>query len=152
MDLPDESDSSKLWDVFPSCPPKQITQQPFDSSPAHLKRLARLHPRDKAEAIDLWEYTQALLYSNEIQDSLFTYLLPFCLTAWHDDLRAVHSGYGGFVEHFYPVLANKHVFDRRLTQTQTTAVSDFMRHSILMEIDDQRGLTYKGMWTRPYRW
>jgi hypothetical protein len=152
MGFPKASDALKLWHVFPSAPPKQITQQPFDSSPKHLKSLVRLHPGDKAEASDLWEYAQDLLYSDEIQDSLFTYLLPFCLTAWHDDLRGAHSGYGGFVEHFYPVLANKHVFDGHLTPTQTTAVSDFMRHSILEEINDQRGLNYEGTGARPYRW
>ena len=36
--------------------------------------------------------------------SLFAYLLPLCLEAWRDDLRGTHCGYGGFVEHFYPVL------------------------------------------------
>jgi hypothetical protein len=59
---------------------------------------------------------------------------------------------GGFVEYFYPVLANKHVFDRRLQPRQTSAVWLFMRESILEEIDDQRGLAYKGMDARPYRW
>lgn len=146
------SDGLKLWHVFPSAPPKEITQQPFDSSPEHLRSLARLHRGDKAEAGDLWEYTQDLLYSDDIQDSLFKFLLPFCLTAWHDDLRGADSSYGGFVEHFYPVLANKHVFDVHLTPVQTTAVSDFMRHSILEEIDEQRGLTYEGTGVRPYRW
>jgi hypothetical protein len=35
---------------------------------------------------------------------LFVYLLPLCLEAGPDDLRGTHRGYGGFVEHFYPVL------------------------------------------------
>jgi hypothetical protein len=74
------------------------------------------------------------------------------LKAWHDDLRGTHHEYGGFVEHFYPVLANKRTFDEHLTPQQTTAVSAFMRGSILEEIDDQRGLTYRGAGARPYRW
>jgi hypothetical protein len=152
MSSPKTFDVLSLWRAFPSTPPKQTTQQPFDSSPKHLRRLVKLHPGDKAESGDLWEYTQDLLYSDEIQNSLLTYLLPFCLAAWRDDLRGTHSGYGGFVEWFYPVLANKHVFDGHLTHTQTTAVSDFMRQSILEEIDDQRGLAYKGTGARPYRW
>ena len=79
MGSPRTSGVLNLWRAFPSTPPKQITQQPFDSGPKHLKRLVRLHPGDKAEPGDLWEYTQDLLYSDAIQDSLFTYLLPFCL-------------------------------------------------------------------------
>jgi len=100
---------------------------------------------------DLWKYTQDLLYT-DIQGPLFTYLLPFCLGAWREDLRGTSSEYGGFVEHFYPVLANRQVFDRFLTPAQSMAVSDFMCGSILEEIDDQRGLTYRGSGARPYRW
>jgi hypothetical protein len=143
---------SKLWRAFSSAPPKQITQEAFDSSPKHLSRLGRLRPADRAEAGDLWEYTQDLLYSREIQGTLLQYLLPFCLKAWCADLRGADSSYGGFVEYFYPVLANKHVFDGHLTPTQTMAVSEFMRGSILEEIDDQRGPGYRGASVRPYRW
>jgi hypothetical protein len=150
---PDQTSAlSELRRVFSSSAPAQITQEPFDSTPKHLKRLARLRPGDSAEVGDLWEYAQDLLYSREIQGTLLKYLLPFCLKAWRDDLLDAHSGYGGFVEHFYPVLANKHVFDEHLTPTQTMAVSEFMRDSILEEIDAQRGLTYKGNGARPYRW
>lgn len=142
----------ELRRAFPSRPPSHITQEPFDSSPKHLGALARLHPGDPAQPSDLWEYTQDLLYSGEIQGPLLTFLLPYCLEAWRDNLRGTHADYGGFVEHFYPVLANKHVLDRYLTRAQTLAVSQFMRESILAEIDDQRGLAYKGMGARPYRW
>jgi hypothetical protein len=62
------------------------------------------------------------------------------------------KGYEGFVEHFYPVLADRHVFDTHLTPGQTAAVSEFMRQSILHEMDDQRGLAYEGMNACPYRW
>jgi hypothetical protein len=143
---------SELQRSFSSSPPTQITQEPFDSSPKHLSRLARLGPGDSAEVGDLWEYTQDLLYSGEIQGALLKYLLPFFLKAWRADLRGAHSDYGGFVEHFYPVLTNKHIFDEHLTPSQMMAVSAFMRGSILEEIDDQRGLTNSGMGARPYRW
>lgn len=142
----------ELRSAFPSKPPSHVTQEPFDSGPKHLGALARLHPGDRAQPGDLWEYTQDLLYSGEIQGPLLTFMLPYCLEAWRDNLRGRHAGYGGFVEHFYPVLANKHVLDRYLTHAQTLAVSQFMRESILAEIDDQRGLAYKGMGARPYRW
>jgi hypothetical protein len=112
-----------------------------------------LRPGDRAEARDLLEYTQDLLYT-EIQGPLLAYLLPFCLEAWRKDLRGT-EGYGGFVEHFYPVypvLANRQIFDSHLKAHQTAAVASFMRESILAEIDDQRGLSYQGSAARPYRW
>jgi len=139
-----------LQSAFLAVPP-EITQAAFDGNSKHLHRLARLRPGERAEVSDLWEYTQDLLYT-EIQDSLLEYLLPFCLQAWRDDLRGTHSEYGGFVEHFYPVLANRHVFNQRLTPARTAAVSEFMREAILEEIDDQRGLKYQGTAARPYRW
>lgn len=50
------------------------------------------------------------------------------------------------------MLADRHVLDTYLTPKQTAAVSEFMRVSILAEIDDQRGLAYRGSKARPYRW
>lgn len=79
-------------------------------------------------------------------------MIPFCLEAWHEDLRGTNSGYGGFVEHFYTALANRNVFDKHLTRVQSAAASEFMRESILEEINDQRGLSYRGTGARPYRW
>jgi hypothetical protein len=100
----------------------------------------------------LWEYTQDLLYGKEIQDTLLAHALPFCLEAWREDLRGISSGYGGFVEHFYPLLANRRVFELHLSPTQSAAAADFMREAILEEIDAQRGLTYRAKGARPYRW
>ena len=97
---------------------------------------------ERAEPGDLWDYTQDLRYT-EIQRGLLTYLLPVCLQAWQDDLCGVRD-YGGFVEHFYPVLADRHVFDTHLTPKQTAAVSEFMRQSILA--GDRRSA-----WTRLQR-
>ncbi|MGD0403161.1 MAG: hypothetical protein ABSB66_08180 [Candidatus Acidiferrales bacterium] len=133
-----------------SKPPERITQEAFEGDNRHLRRLARLAPNERANASDLWTYTQDLRYT-KIQGPLLAYLLPFCLEAWRDDLRGF-DGYGGFVEHLYPVLADRHVFDVHLTPKQTEAVSTFMRESILEEIDEQRGLAYQGMNARPYRW
>jgi hypothetical protein len=133
-----------------SKPPEKITQEAFDGDDGHLRRLVRLAPNEKADARDLWAYTQDLRYT-KIQGPLLAYLLPFCLEAWQEDLRGF-AGYGGFVEHLYPVLADRHVFDVHLTPKQTEAVSTFMRGAILEEIDEQRGLAYQGMNARPYRW
>jgi hypothetical protein len=133
-----------------SSPPSTITQEAFDHDADHLHRLVQLKLDEPAKPGDLWDYTQDLHYT-EIQRGLFIYLLPVCLQAWRDDLRGVRD-YGGFVEHFYPVLADRHVFDTHLMPKQTSAVSEFMRQSILAEIDDQRGLAFRGMNARPYRW
>lgn len=131
--------------------PEAVTQEPFDGEPRHLRRLARLLPGDRAEVSDIWAYTQDLLYGKEVQASLLAHVIPFCLEAWRDDLRGA-EGYGGFVEYFYPVLADNRVFDLHLTPKQSAAVSSFMKEAILEEIDDQRGLHYEGSRSRPYRW
>ena len=141
----------RVWAAFGTTPPEKITQAAWDRDDGHLRRLIRLRPGQRAEATDLWTYTQDLLYT-EIQGSLLVYVLPFCLEAWREDLRGIALDYGGFVEQFYPVLANLSIFEKYLTPQQATAISDFMRETILEEIDDQRGLRHKGMKANPYRW
>lgn len=131
-------------------PPEKITQEPFEFNDRHLRRLVRLRPGDRADSEDLWNYAQDLLYTN-IQSTLLVYLLPFCLEAWRDDLKG-NYGYGGFVEYFYPVLANRRVFEEHLNQNQAEVVSAYMRQAILEEIDEQRGLKYQGARVKPYRW
>jgi hypothetical protein len=133
-------------------PPNLITQDQYDTTTKRLRRLARLHPGDQAEAGLLREYAEALRYGHEIQSSLLAYVMPFFIEAWREDLLGTNTGYGGFVEDFYPVMANKNIFDVHLKPTQTAAVSDFMRDSIIEEIDDQRGLHFRGASTRPYGW
>jgi hypothetical protein len=141
-----------LWGALGSTtPPEKITQEAFERDNGHLRRLVRLRPGERAEANDLWEYTQDLRYT-EIQGPLLAYLLPFCMEAWREDLRGISGEYGGFVEHFYPVLADRQVFDLHLSPKQSAVVSEFMRQTILEEIYDQRGLTYQGSRARPYRW
>jgi len=68
------------------------------------------------------------------------------------DLRGTSDKYGGFVEHLYPVLADRAIFDKHLTSKQSAAVSEFMRQTVLDEVDDQLGLAYQGSKARPYRW
>jgi hypothetical protein len=131
-------------------PPDEITQKAFEGSDGHLRRLVRLKAGELPKSDDLWEYMQDLRYT-EIQSPLLAYVLPFCLDLWRADLRGV-EGYGGIVEYFYPVLADRGIFDKHLTRKQSDAVSEFMRQTILEEIDDQRGLSYQGSRTRPYRW
>ncbi len=125
-------------------PPEKITQEAFEGNDWHLRRLARLQPGEQADRNDLWEYIQDLRYT-DIQGSLLVYLLPFCLQAWRDDLRGI-DGYGGLIEQFYPVLADRHIFDLHLTPKQSAVVSEFMQQAI------QRGLAFQGSKTKPYRW
>jgi hypothetical protein len=131
-------------------PPEKVTQEAFEGNDRHLRRLARLRPGEQADGSDLWEYIHDLR-NTDIQGPLFVYLLPFCLQAWRDDLRGIH-GYGGLIEHFYPVLADRQIFDLHLTPKQSAVVSEFLRQTILEEIDDQRGLAFQGSKTKPYGW
>lgn len=140
-----------LWGAFGAAPPEKITQEAWDRDDGHLRRFVRLRPGQRAEAPDLWAYTQDLQYT-EIQGPLLVYVLPFCLEAWREDLRGITDEYGGFVEWFYPVLANLRIFEEHLTPQQGAAISDFMRQTILEEIDEQRGLSRKEKKARPYRW
>src|SRR5262249_29375146 len=89
-------------------PPEKVTQEAFEGDDRHLRRLARLRPGEVADGDDLWKYVHDLR-NTDIQTPLFVYLLPFCLKAWRDDLRGF-EGHGGIVEHFYAVLADRHVF------------------------------------------
>jgi len=132
-------------------PPEKITQEAFEGNDRHLRRLVRLRPGERADADDLWEYIHDLR-NTDIQGPLLVYLLPFCLQAWREDLRGIEDEYGGAIEYFYPVLADRHIFDTHLTPKQSAVVSEFMRQTILEEIDDQRGLAFQGSRTRPYRW
>ena len=132
-------------------PPEKVTQEAFEGNDRHLRRLVRLRPDELADATDLWDYVHDLRYT-DIQGALLVYLLPFCLQAWREDLRGINDRYGGVIENLYPVLADRHIFDLHLNPRQSAVVSEFMRQTILEEIDDQRGLAFQGSRTRPYRW
>jgi hypothetical protein len=146
-----DSSIAALRRAFGKTRPENITQDAFDHDDRHLRRLLRLERGEKPNSEDIWEYTQDLRFT-QIQGPLLVYLLPFCLEAWREDLLGISAEYGGFVEHFYPVLADRHVFDLHLALKQAAAVSEFMRQTILEEIDAQRGLSYRGSNARPYRW
>lgn len=131
--------------------PDTITQEATHYPTTYLRDLVGLKPGERADGRALMLYMLDVRHA-EVQVPLFIYLLPFCLEAWREDLRGVDGGYGVFVEEFYPTMAEKRVFDVYLTPKQGTVVSDFMRLTILEEIDDQRGLAYRGAGARPYRW
>ena len=134
-----------------SQPPAQITQQPFEGNGQHLRRLARLQPGEKADINDLWTYIHDLR-STDIQGPLFVYLLPFCLQAWRDDLSGMQRGYDELIDHLYPVLADPQIFNLHLSERQREVVTEFLRQTILEELDHQRGLAFQGADARPYRW
>lgn len=133
-------------------PPEKITQEAFEGSDRHLRRLARLRPGELADAKDLWQYVSHDVRYTTVDASLFRYLLPFCLYAWRDDLRGITRDYGVVVEHLYVALADQTLFQTVLTDKQQRVVSQFMQQTILEEIDDQRGLAFEGSETRAYRW
>src|ERR1043166_2784126 len=124
-----------------SRPPERITQQAFNSSDLHLNHLVRLADEEKPDSNDLWKYLEDIRHC-EIQSDLLGHLLPLLLEIWRDDLHGAY-GYGGMIEHFYPLLANTSIFASHVKPQQVAAVSDFMRRSVLEEIDDQRDLNFK---------
>jgi hypothetical protein len=134
-----------------AAPSEKVTQEAFEGNDRHLRRLPRIKPGERPDLRDLWEYLQDLRYT-DVQSSLLAYLLPFCLELWREDLRGTSDKYGGFVEHLYPVLADRAIFDKRLTSKQSAAVSEFMGQTILDEVGDQLGLAHQGSKARQYRW
>lgn len=135
-------------------PPTDISQKPYDGDSDHLYRLARLGPDDKPDPSDLIQYTHDIRYEARLQKSLLLWVLPICLQAWRDNLRGadIQDVYGGFVEHFYPALADGPILHGVLDSAETQAVAAYMRDAILEEMDDQRGLAFSGMNVRPYTW
>lgn len=131
-----------------AAPPKKVTQEAFEGNDRHFRRQLRVKPGERPDLQDLWEYLQDLRYT-DIQSASLAHLLPSCLELWCEDLRGTSHKYGGFVEHLYPVLADRAIFEKYLTSRQTAAVSEFMRQVILDEIDDQSGLAYQGSKARP---
>ncbi len=124
-------------------PPEKVAREAFEGNDRHLGRPLRIKPGERPDLQDLWEYLQDLRHT-DIQSSLLAYLFPFCLELWCEDLRGTSDKYGGFVEHLHPVLADRAIFDKHLTSKQSAAVTEFMRQTILEEVDDQLGLAYQG--------
>jgi len=152
MDTPIEQRLNDFYRRLGSVvPPETITQSPFDFDPAHLGRLVKLHVGERASGFDLANYMDDVLYG-DIQSSLLVHALPFCLRAWHEYLRDEKFECPGFAEHFYTVLERKDLFAGALNDDQMKAVLEFMRESILEEIDAQESLRSEGYPAAPYRW
>ena len=133
-------------------PPEKITQASFDGDGRELKRLVQLADGERADGIDLIEYLHILCYVKEIQTDLFAYLLPVCLEEWARDLHGDPDAYRGAIEYLPPAFANSNVIGKHLTHNQAETAAAWVREEILKEMDEQRGLAYRGMGARPYRW
>jgi len=88
----------------------------------------------------------------KIDTALFVYMLPVFLEIWRNELLGIDSSHGGTIEYFWAVLADPKVFETHLDPGQTQVVSEFLRQAIVEEIESQRGLSYQGKGSRPYRW
>jgi len=140
-----------LWHALRASSPPVVTPRPYDfDDGTRTRRLVRIEQGQRADPFDLSVCIDDVRYG-ELQPDLLLYLLPVCLQAWHDDLRGL-TDYGAFVEHFYPVLADRGVFDSLLTPAQAAMVAAFIRQSILDEIDAQRGLSHGTRGRAVYRW
>lgn len=72
----------------------------------------------------------------KIQTSLLRHFLPFCLEAWREELRGLSTEYAGFVECFYPTLADCDIFDKdlipgTLPQRQTSCAKRYSKKSTI---------------------
>lgn len=110
-----------------------------------------LHPGECANLRDLANYMDDLLYQ-DIQGSLLLHALPFCLGAWHEYVRREAFECPGFAQSFYTVLEEKEAFAGIISDDQKRAMFEFMKGSILEEIDAQNGLYFEGYPATPYRW
>lgn len=128
--------------------PSVITQVPFDYDSSHYARLC--DPESKPAGIDLYDYALDLKYQ-EIQQDLFLYLLPKCLSAWQENLMTDYDSPGA-IEEFCCALARHQGFRDFLSERQWNAVSTFMRMAILDKIDQERTLSFSGMGASPYSW
>jgi len=108
----------------------------------HLRRLLRIKPGERPDLQDLWEYLQDLRYT-DIQNSLLAHRFLSVLNYGVRIYEALATKYGGFVERLYPVLADRAIFDKHLTSKQSAAVSEFIRQTILEEVDDQLGQKHR---------
>ena len=131
--------------------PKRITQRPFDYDSSHYQRLCAVASDEQPRAMALLNYALDLRYQSEVQLDLFRYLLPICLAAWEDNL-AGRASYTGFVDEFYPALAQTRLWDQMLTPSAAAAVAEYMRGALLSVIDQQCRLSFSGEARGPHQW
>lgn len=132
-------------------PPESITQSVFETDQFHLERLAALRAGERANVWDLADYMDDMLY-REVDSSLLVHVLPSCLREWHEYVRSENFECPGFGELFYTLLTRKDSFAGIITNDQRQALWEFMRESILEEIDAQAELRFEGSHAAPYRW
>jgi hypothetical protein len=133
-------------------PPTAIAQGVFEAGPEHLERLAHLRPGDQANEWDVRDYMEHLQFRTDIQIPLFIYLVPFCLERWDEYIRSDNFECPASMESFYTVLGNTDVLSKCFSPDQCAAVQEFMRKSILEEIDAQDCLHFWGYPAQPFRW
>jgi hypothetical protein len=111
-----------------AAPPEKVTQEAFEGNDRHLSAAADQARRTPGSAGPLGILARSPY--TDVQSSLLAYLLP-CLELWCGDLRDTSDKYGGFVEHLYPVLADRSIFDKHLTSKQ-------IRHLPITTFHDRR--------------
>jgi hypothetical protein len=87
--MTDKTQVAMLRRGFPRFTPP-ITQEAFEGDPSHVQRLVRLQPGDRAEAGDLWEYMQDLLYTDMFLAVSIRNMKILYLPHGHPTRAAVH--------------------------------------------------------------
>lgn len=133
--------------------PKEITQEPYEGNPRHLRRLARGDWRTELpKSDDLFDYIEDINWCDVIQPDLFRYMLPVLLEMWRQDLMRETLSGDGNVDWFYNGLACRGHVKNLLGDKAEQAAGTFMRNAILDRIDNEQWLSHKARSVSPQVW
>jgi hypothetical protein len=134
-------------------PPKELTQEPYERNPGHLRRLVRGDwSKGLPKSGDLFDYVEDINFCDVVQPELFRYLLPVLLEMWRQDLMSENCDNAGTVEWFYLALARRRIVTHILDSEAGQAVSSFMSDAILDRIDKVDALRISGATGSRYNW
>lgn len=134
-------------------PPTEITQEPYEGDPRHLRRLARGDwRRQRPKPGDLFAYIEDINWCEVIQPELFRYMLPVLLELWRQDLMRETLNGDGTVDWLYNGMARRRTVKNVLGDKAEEAAGAFMRDAILDRIDNEKQLSYEVRSVSPYVW
>lgn len=122
-------------------PPKDITQEPYERNPHHLRRLARGDWRTQLpKSGDLFAYVEDISFVEVIQPNLFRYMLPVLLEMWRQDFTRENRDHGLIIDYLYGALARRRPVKKLLGDRAEQAAGAFMGSAILDWMDNEKQL------------